>query len=285
MPALPREYQRLVPKRLRGGWMPLLSDTALARRPRSSIIVDEWGPYDYRAPKLWPVDSSHAFPLRLRVLGPSGTWRLLAQRGIASLSSTSGRIGDTIDVTPKPESRGDWQLELEYVGKPVVTRTGRNVSAGVSYVFSYSVFEPAIAWTASFYTWPDSAEDPRQNPNAFELLRRSTPLLSSHPSRLDFEGYRALPGLPRENFALDATGWVDLPAGEYTLRTISDDAVRVWVDGVLAIDNWKPHESAVDLAPLKGGRHALRVEYYQSDGWYELRLDIVRELDPDFRSP
>ncbi|OYW03117.1 MAG: hypothetical protein B7X11_03455, partial [Acidobacteria bacterium 37-65-4] len=59
-------------------------------------------------------------------------------------------------------------------------------------------------------------------------------------------------------------------------RTISDDAVRVWVDGKLAIDDWAPHESVVDHAPLAGGRHRLRVEYYQVDGWVELRLDFVR---------
>ena len=67
-----------------------------------------------------------------------------------------------------------------------------------------------------------------------------------------------------------------LPPGRYTLRTISDDAVRVWVDGKLAIDDWTPHESAVDHAPLTGGPHELRVQYYQVDGWVELRLDMVR---------
>ncbi|MEP6999816.1 MAG: NosD domain-containing protein, partial [bacterium] len=60
-----------------------------ARVGRSAIIVDEWGPFDWRSPKLWPIDSSHANPLRLRVLGPSGSWRLVQRQGIASLSATS----------------------------------------------------------------------------------------------------------------------------------------------------------------------------------------------------
>ncbi len=273
---VPREYEALVPKRIPSGWMPLRSDTALARRPRSAIIVDEWGPYDYREPKLWPVDSSHALPLRLRVLGPRGTWRLLSQRGIASLSSTSGRTGDTIDVTPKRDSMGDWEVKLEFTGSSVVSDKGRRFNAGAPFVFSYQRFEPTIAWMAAFYTWADSTGDPRKNPNALELLSRSPPILSVRVPRLDFEGYPALPNLPRENFALEATGWVDLAPGEYTLRTISDDAIRVWIDGVLAIDNWKPHESALDFAPLRGERHNIRVQYYQSDGWYELRVEIIR---------
>ena len=78
---------------------------------------------------------------------------------------------------------------------------------------------------------------------------------------------------------MEATATVSLPAGEYTLRAISDDAVRVWVDGRLAIDDWAPHESVVDGAALTGGRHELRADYYQVDGWVELRLDIVRGIE------
>jgi hypothetical protein len=57
---------------------------------------------------------------------------------------------------------------------------------------------------------------------------------------------------------------------------LSDDGVRVWVDGALMIDDWKPHESALDAATLSGGHHDLRVQYYQAGGSYELRLDIVK---------
>jgi hypothetical protein len=32
----------------------------------------------------------------------------------------------------------------------------------------------------------------------------------------------------------------------------------------------------VDEAPIEAGRHELRVEYYQNDGWVELRAEIVR---------
>src|SRR5204863_307317 len=86
------------------------NDTIVAARPRSAIIIDEWGPYDYRSPRLWPVDSTRENPLRLRTLGPRGRWRVAGRRGIASLSAESGAIGDTITVTPKPDSIGDWEL-------------------------------------------------------------------------------------------------------------------------------------------------------------------------------
>jgi alpha-L-fucosidase len=48
----------------------------------------------------------------------------------------------------------------------------------------------------------------------------------------------------------------------------------VWIDGKLVLDAWEPHESRVDRVPLNGGRHRLRVEYYELTGWAEIRLDI-----------
>jgi hypothetical protein len=116
-------------------------------------------------------------------------------------------------------------------------------------------------------------------------LTQTPPILTAQLPRLDYEGYRAIPELPRENFALEATGSLDLAPGEYTLRTISDDGVRVWVDSVLVIDNWASHESALGFAALQGGHHEIRVQYYQGDGSYELRLDIVRGRDRSAGSP
>ena len=246
----PKELVGTVPEPLKNGFMPSRPDTSLAGRPRSAIIVDEWGPYDWRSPKLWPVDSTHEIPLRLRTLGPPGRWRVVSRRGVASLSSETGTIGDTISVTPKPDSLGDWELTLEYTGASTVSPRGVELRAGAPYRFSYNRFEPPINWTTRFYKWTDSTSDPRKNPDAMNSLARTPPILTAQLPRLDYEGYRAIPELPRENFALEATGSVDLAPGEYTLRTISDDGVRVWVDSVLVIDNWAPHESALDFATL-----------------------------------
>lgn len=220
----------------------------LAQRDRSAIIVDEWGPYDWRIPKLWPVDSTRAIPLRLVTLGPGGAWRLRSLRGVATISLAAGRIGDTIAVMPKRDSTGDWEVTLESRG----TR------------FSYSRFEPRIDWGVRFL---DSARV--ESPG---VMPRVLP-------RLDLMWYRppaAYKDLPQRNWSLEAAGTVTLPAGTYSLRTISDDAVRVWIDGALAIDSWTPHESLVDYAPITAGEHKLRVEYRQVDGWVELRVDIIR---------
>ena len=248
-----------------------------ARRDRSAIIVDEWGPYDGRSPKLWPIDSSRAPTVRLRVLGPQGAWRVVGRRGLAAVSTTRGQVGDTIAVTPDATlpSR-DWLLSLESRSAATVLPSRNRSPAAVTSRFSYAAFEPRMEWNVAFYRWPDTSS--RSLPSsAFAALAASTPLVTRREARLDYLWYKPLlTGVPATRSAIIATTAVDLPPGAFTIRSISDDAIRVFVDGVLVIDDWTPHESAVDNAAITPGRHAIRVEYAQVDGWTELRVQIVR---------
>ena len=273
----PDDIRRRLPIRRRGA---LAASTALSALDRSAIVVDEWGPYDYRSPKLWPLDTSHASPLRLAVLGAPGTWRVVDSRGLLAVSKRAGRLAalgarDTLVVTPAADSVGDWEVQLEYRGAATMSPRGARGRAGSPYRFSYGRFEPRIDWTVRWFTWADST-DPRGHGLAF--LEHGTPLLAQQVPRLDYLWYQPRLALPRERLGFDAVGTVDLPAGQYTIRTISDDGVRVWIDDTLAIDHWAPHESQVDFAPMSGGRHRLRVAYYQVDGWTELRVEILRGL-------
>ena len=177
------------------------------------------------------------------------------------MSPLSGKMGDTITVTPMSDSIGDWRITLR---------------RGAGPTFSYERFEPSIDWSVQFYSWSDSTS----------LF--STPLSTSSLTRLDFMWYRppkTFAFLPQERWSLRATGSVALGTGTYTLRTISDDAVRVWVDDSLVIDQWVPHESLVETTTLQGGTHRLAVEYFQKDGWVELRVEIVRGSDLEKGSP
>jgi parallel beta-helix repeat protein len=276
IPELPREIARLAPRRISGGLDP--ATAPLARRDRSAIIVTEWGPYDWKSPLLWPADSTRATPLRLRVLGPKGRWRVVGRRGVASVSRDSGRTEDPaaeeIAVTPAAGAERDWELTVEHASTSGTRR------------ITYGRFEPAIDWNLRFHTWTDSAADPLRDSTRFAELLRGTPAMTRQAPRLDYMWYRpTITGLPQERFAIEATGTATLGRGTYTLRTISDDGVRVWVDGRLAIDSWTPHESKVDHAPLGTGRHEIRVQYYQLRGWTELRLEIVRGVQRSVGSP
>jgi parallel beta-helix repeat protein len=245
-----------------------------ADRDRSAMIVDEWGPFDWKSPRLWPVDSTRAVPLRLALLGPAGEWRVAERRGVALLSAETGRIGDTLSVTPA--APGDWAITLEYTGGATVSPRGEPRAAGTPYRFEYRRFDPLTRWATRFFTWTDSTELAR-GPEVFSRMAGAAPLLTRELSRLDVQWYRPrMLELPIERWGLEATTAVDLPAGSYRIRTISDDGIRVWVDGTLVIQRWSTHESTVDEAALPGGRHDLRVQYYQNGGWTELRVEIAK---------
>jgi len=270
---------RDAPRPIPGAMLAMLPLGAL--RGRESILVDEWGPWDRRSPRLWPATRADSAwtggPLTLRAIGPAGRWRVVAARGVTALADSAGAIGDTIVVTPTTGPVTDWRLDLEYVGAAVTSPRGVNTAAGVPYRFSYQRFSAPVHWTVRAVAW-DSTSDPRTRPDGFRARLAGAPLVSRTDPVLDYMWSRSrLPGFPAERFGVVAEGDVDLPSGEYELVTISDDGIRVWVDDVLVVGRWMPHESELVTAPLSGGRHVIRVEYYQVDGWVELRAEVRRK--------
>jgi nitrous oxidase accessory protein NosD len=256
---------------LPGGMDPMIKDGG--RRGRQHIIVDEWGPYDGKSPKLWPSGKPDDRPLRLRVLGPEGAWTVAQVRG-ATVEPQRGTVPGEVVVTPSAEGLVDFDLTLEYRGAAVTSPRGDRTAAGSLYRFGYRRFAVTASWQVKFFAY-DGSNDPVKQPDAFARLLSGSPLKQISTGRLDYISGGALEeGVPRDRFAIRAEGAVDLPPGDYTLRVISDDGVRVWLDESLVMDVWTPHESRVDEVRVAGGRRKIRLDYYEVDGFAELRLDI-----------
>ena len=263
-----------LPKPLPGGMDAKVADGE--RRGRDAIIVDEWGPYDWKSPKLWPEGRSDAAPLKLRVLGPAGDWKIASVRG-ATVQPTEGRVPGVITVTPTPGAMVDYDLRLTYRGAPVLGPRGDRVKAGDPYSFGYARFFLPADWQVRFYAF-DEAATPDKNPDAFARVLAGAPLKTEHRDRLDFMSGRAIAdGVPADRVAVVADAEIDLPPGRYTVRTISDDGIRVWMDDERIIDRWMPHESAIDTVAVAGGKRRFKVEYYEVTGFAELRLEILRQ--------
>jgi nitrous oxidase accessory protein NosD len=243
------------------------------RRGRATIIVDAWGPYDYRSPKLWPAGKPGDRPLALRVLGPEGRWRLASIVG-ASAAPGSGSVPGEVVVTPTGANT-DLKIDLEYIGAGVVTPRGQIVPAGRPFQFSYALFDPAVDWTVKFWRF-DAASDPLTEPVAFEARLASPPIRTETMRRLAYANARAFGDGFADHIAIVGDGVVDLAAGSYDLVVTSDDGVRVWVDGRLAVDDWSIHAAKEDRVPLSGGRHRLRLEYFQNTGAAALEVQVVR---------
>ena len=280
--------------RMPGGMDAMIKDGE--RRGRDTIIVDEWGPYDWKSPRLWPVLDQpglkgpiYGKTLKLRVLGPPGEWRVAHVKG-ATVDTRSGKTGDVITVTPGSGSVVDYDIGLEYRalrqaqgvpsqsrdGAPVVSPRGAKTPAGAPYSFHYSRFFVPIDWRVKLFEYTD-ASDPVKQPDAFTKLLNGPPLKEVTHDRLDYmSGASIEDGVPRDKFALVAEGTVNLPSGDYVITVISDEGAGVWVDGEEVIVAWSPHESKVDHAAIRGGRKKFKVEYYEVGGFAELRFDIQR---------
>jgi parallel beta-helix repeat protein len=263
-----------LPKAIPGGMDPKVAEAD--RRSREAIIVDEWGPYDWKSPKLWPEGRSDATPLKLRVLGPAGEWKIASVRG-ATAEPSEGRVPGAITVTPAAGTRIDYDVRLTYRGAAVTGPRGERVNAGQPYVFAYSRFFVPADWQVRFYAFDEDAR-PDRNPDAFARVLSGAPLKTERRDRLDFMSGRAIAdGIPADRVAVVAEAAIDLPPGRYTVRTISDDGIRVWMDDERIIDRWTPHESAIDTAPVTGGKRRFKVEYYEIGGFAELRFEILRQ--------
>ena len=270
--AIPARYKTAS---LPGGMNAMLPETA--RRGRATIIIDAWGPYDWKSPKLWPVGRDNALPLKLRVLGPKGRWRVVAREGVATLSADSGRVGDTITVTPTAGRETDFSVALEYVGGAVTSSFGEQVAAGKPVRFEWSRFVPAATWHVAFHPF-DSTKASRNDTTAVARAFQAAAVATLDTNRLDLTWYGPPKKIiPQANVLTEATATLSLVPGRYVLRTIADDAIRIYIDGKLVLDDWVPGEShAKEVSFQASGEHRFRVEHLQLDGWYELRLDIER---------
>jgi hypothetical protein len=80
-----------------------------------------------------------------------------------------------------------------------------------------------------------------------------------------------------DTFSARWTGSVVAPeTGDYTFTVGSDDGVRLWIDGQLAIDHWydQAHrEQSSDPIPLTAdSEHAIQFEYYENRGMASVDL-------------
>jgi hypothetical protein len=84
-------------------------------------------------------------------------------------------------------------------------------------------------------------------------------------------------GVPQDNFSARWTQPLYFSAGTYRFTTYSDDGVRLWVDGQLLIDSWRPmrgYRSAT--VRLSEGTHDVRMEYFERTGVALARLTWQR---------
>jgi parallel beta-helix repeat protein len=291
-----REVEALAPSQLKGGKNPFIKPGQL--RGRRYILVDEWGPYDFKRPILWPrgeVPSANPLAIvagsdhpvsqttirRFEILGPKGRWRALKASG-AELSAQEGSVPGMVDVTLPAGKAGTTDIELEYLGGETTDYLGNVTAAGKPVTFGYSKFFAPIEWLVRWYAWdPKAVSSPRDKMPAAETIlskaQMESPLKQERTDRLDYS-WGGSPGapVPADHFITLASGTFEIPSGNYTIDMTTDDGARLWLDDKLIIDQWHyqgPTLYSKDVS-LTGGKHTIRVDHYEIDGYSALKVEL-----------
>jgi parallel beta-helix repeat protein len=270
--SLPEEIGFLRPK-ARGPETPQVAGSrrtalpAAMPRGRGEIRIGPWGPLDPRLPHAWPTE----------IAGTGGEARVqLSGRGRFRVTGSEGR------VTVEPRE-GDLPATLRI--RPAAATTGTPVPALVPFRVDLALgaLPETIRgtlldalWTVRFFEW---RTDPRTEPSAFQALLAGPPRAQEETRALAYLwGGGGPAGVRGDRFATLATTSVSLPAGRYRLRTVSDDGVRVYVNGVRVTDNWTHHAPTEDIAEvsLEAGTHEIRIEHFELDGLAQLTFDLVQ---------
>jgi hypothetical protein len=226
--------------------------------------MTEWGPYDWEHPLL---------VLRSRSPGEHAYELLGADLGEATVSleprdgADVRRVADRLVATHGGGAPVAYELSATAGGE---VTTARGLLTDLRWdvrVFSWTVDPREDA-----HAWRDEAKFGAESPLAALDLRFGAGG-PSDAAPAAFEGVTT----GTDRFGVIATGRVTLTPGTWRLVTTSDDGIRVWIDGALAIDDWTWHAPKRDEHVFTvTEEHAveLRVEHFELDGWAVLSVDL-----------
>lgn len=105
---------------------------------------------------------------------------------------------------------------------------------------------------------------------------RGGPALIRDDAAISFDWGDGAPAdwMPADNFSVAWTRQVSFTPGYYRFNVRADDGVRVWLDGALIMDYWKPQDYAwsyMDGTYLTGV-HTIKVEYFERAGGARIRF-------------
>ncbi len=258
-------FVSLTPERLPDGTYETLQATE--PRGRQYILVDEWGPYDFRSPAIWLREQTPDGKLTFEILGPKGKWKIWKWSGFEKMGAETGNVPGDLHATLLKDSTINVEVEMEYVGDEVVSPFGIRTAKGQPYTFRYRHFRVPTPWTVSYFQY-NGQTDPQKHYEAFKLLLATKPIKTETKSDLAYQWYGTIgPGLPGDSIGTLAETQITVPAGNYEIGLTSDDGARLWVDDKLVLDDWQPHEAAQKSVVVKlGGKHHIRMEHYEVSG-------------------
>ncbi|HEU4902170.1 MAG TPA: right-handed parallel beta-helix repeat-containing protein [Flavisolibacter sp.] len=248
---------------------------------RKNIRITEWGPYDFRYPILWntnPMDT--AGRLDVELLGPKGKWKIISAKGVGAYKAPTDTFPATIHFAKMAGEKQDIVIVAEYRGPAFTDAFGNKVPANRPYRFVIKKFFQPIPFVVKWFAF-DSTNNPISKRPVKEFDKQ-TPVKTDNVSRLDYAWWGGIKTKDStyKQFLTVAEGVAYFDKGLYELGVTWDDAVRIYIDGKLVVDQWDPAKYRFDEAPnmkIKlqlGGNHRFRVEHAELGGFATLSLKL-----------
>lgn len=231
---------------------------------RQWMIVDEWGPFDFAEPRLvrYPGGQGEAL---FQLLLPPDAWPIRVWCDGAGWDVQDDVAGKRIRLSSGNPGWHDVVLWAE------VGRSGDSVT------LRSDVGLLVTEWDVSWRRWKT---DPREDEAAWKRLLETKPIEGRSLPSVGFAWGGGGPSeeVGTDRFATLAETSVTLPEGEWEVVVVSDDGVRVFIDGSLAVERWDRHGPTEDRARvrLEAGPHAIRIEHFELDGWAALSFRLER---------
>ena len=90
------------------------------------------------------------------------------------------------------------------------------------------------------------------------------------PINFNWNNSTPVPGVGPDAFSVRWTGQIQAPVTQtYTFSTISNDGIRLWVNGEELIDHWNSHPADVDsgsITLIAGEHYNIEMDYFQNTG-------------------
>lgn len=244
-------------------------------RTRQNIIMTEWGPWDHTSPLVRMIqDTGQLVQYELRKM-PGSPTVTVEGFGIEGQFAEPSRPGEPATYTVSAMRSGVYPYRIHVKADDFNKAfTGTLVS---------------VAWDVTFFKWTEST-DPREHIDTWRKLASGETAASMQVHRLSFPYGGGGPGgqtlltsvdmtyLGSDYFGMIAHTRLALSAGTWEFSTLSDDGIRVTVDGEPVIDNWTWHGPTRNTGELTLDREetvSIMVEYFEINGHAVLDLEIT----------
>ena len=146
-------------------------------------------------------------------------------------------------------------------------------------------------WLLAFTCWGQAAKSGAGSGNGLtgeyyvgSAFNRKVMVRTEPQIDFSWDGYTLpAPGVPANSFSVRWTGKLYAPVtGPYKFTAVVDDGIRIWVDGKLAMDEWRYRRQklAGQSVQLQAGHfYDLKIEYYnaKNGGYVQLNWNLVNE--------